>query len=80
MEESVIAIYEAFKKDNNAGRYMKMKIEGKFIVMDGEPSTDTDYEAFRNTLVETEPRYCIYKMKFTTTDGRDNEKICLISW
>ena len=80
MEDSVIAVYEAFKKVDNPGRYMKLKIDGKFIVMDGEPSTDSDYEAFRNTLDESEPRYCLYKMKFTTTDGRENEKICLISW
>ncbi len=83
LEPSVITLYEAFKKVDNPGRYMKLKIDEetkKTVILDGEPSTDSNYENLRASLNDQEPRFIVYKMKFTTTDGRENEKLVLISW
>jgi hypothetical protein len=77
--DDAIAEYNDFKRSSNPGRYMLFKIENGLIVVDSK-SEDPSYEAFLGVLPADDGRYAVYKMDFTTHDGRPNQKIVSISW
>ena len=64
-----------------------MKIEGKEIIVDGhvpkasaeDEKTDLHAELVKR-LPETEPRYVVVDWAYTTNDGRETDKVVLISW
>ena len=55
--------------------------EDKTTIVVEYTSTETDnFNTFLERLPENEGRYALYKMDYTTTDGRPATKIAFISW
>mmetsp|Transcript_35248 Transcript_35248/g.69993 ORF Transcript_35248/g.69993 Transcript_35248/m.69993 type:complete len:140 (-) Transcript_35248:171-590(-) len=74
--------FEKFKPDSNKTLFMIYKIsEDKTTIVVEYTSTETDnFNTFLERLPENEGRYALYKMDYTTTDGRPATKIAFISW
>ncbi len=79
VSDASIAEFNEFKKASNATRYMTMKIENGQIVTE-RTSEDKSFDEFLGNLPADECRYAVYKMDFTTNDGRSNTKLVQISW
>jgi len=74
-----ISQFNEFKKSSNLLRYMIFKIDNGQIVTELD-SDNANFEEFLSHLPADDCRYATYKMAFTTTDGRPNEKVVSISW
>ena len=71
-----------FKKDNNKGRYIILKIsdDKKFIELE-KSSEDPTFESFLADLTQSkEPRYSVLKVKYISADERNCEKLISITW
>lgn len=77
--DEAVAEYEAFKKSSNPAKFVVFKIESGKIVLE-TISESTNFEEFRAILPAGDCRYAIYKMDFTTNDGRPNTKLASIAW
>eukprot|EP01041_Mallomonas_annulata_P009354 gene9354-19405_t len=60
-------------------KYISFKVQGSTIVVDKKGSS-AEFSAFTSDLPSNEPRYAVYDMDFTTTDGRPSNKVVQISW
>jgi cofilin len=77
--DDVAEAFKAFKKEGNPGVYMILKIVGNHVVVD-ETSEDKDFEAFASKMPADDCRYALYKVEFTSDDGRPCNKLCFIAW
>ncbi len=77
--DAAVATFTEFKKQSHTGRFIIFKIEGPQIVVEAE-SEDANFDNFTALLPENECRYALYKMDFTTNDGRPGTKLANISW
>lgn len=79
VSDAAVADFTEFKKQSNSTRYIVFKIDGGVIVTEAT-SDNADFADFISKLPANECRYAVYKMDFTTTDGRPNTKIASIAW
>lgn len=62
-------------------KIMTLKIEGKLVVIDKEFGKDTKWDTFMNDhLPNDDCRYVVLDYDYQTVDGRESDKIILISW
>jgi len=80
VHDQAIAKYGEFKKQSNASKFIIFKIDAGKVVVDGDMSEDTNYETFVQLLPSSDCRYAVYKMNYTTNDGRPQTKLVFISW
>mmetsp|Transcript_27927 Transcript_27927/g.86386 ORF Transcript_27927/g.86386 Transcript_27927/m.86386 type:complete len:143 (-) Transcript_27927:94-522(-) len=83
--DDVITKFDAFKlKKAGDVKIISLKIEGKQVVIDQEFGADTPWAKFHSEMLngplENEPRYILLDYDYKTTDGREADKIILISW
>ena len=85
--DDVVQRYEAMKLGKAKLRYMLLKINADkteiAIVEENEKGADDNegtYEEFLGKLPPVEGMYAIYDFKFTTLDGRPQEKIMFLTW
>ncbi len=79
VSDNAVAKFTEFKKSSNSIKFIVFKIEGPEIVVEHE-SDSSDFDAFIQLLPANDCRYAIYKMDFTTNDGRPGTKLASISW
>jgi len=79
VSDGSISDFTEFKKQSNSIRYVIFKIDNGVIATE-KTSESTDFSAFLAELPSNECRYAVYKMDFTTNDGRPNTKIASIAW
>ena len=87
VQDEVITLFNQFKLKRTEHYAIVMKIEGKEIIVDGhvpkasaeDEKTDLHAELVKR-LPETEPRYVVVDWAYTTNDGRETDKVVLISW
>lgn len=79
MSDNATAEFTEFKKQSNTTKFIIFKIENGSIVLE-QKSEDADFNTFVNALPENDCRYAVYKMDFTTNDGRPGTKLASISW
>jgi len=79
VSDASVAAFTEFKKQSNSTKFLIFKIEGPSIVTE-HSSESADFNEFMTLLPTNDCRYAVYKMDFTTTDGRPNTKIASIAW
>lgn len=57
-----------------------LKIDGKEVVIDRECNKATSWPDFMKELSDDEPRYVLLDHDYKTNDGREADKIILVSW
>lgn len=77
--DASVADFTEFKKQSNSTRYVIFKIDNGVIVTEKQ-SDNADFADFLASLPTNDCRYAVYKMDFTTSDGRPNTKIASIAW
>lgn len=77
--DASITDFNEFKKSNNPLRFIILKIEEGRIVTEHQGNS-TNFEDFLALLPAKDGRYVVYKMSYTTADGRPGEKLASISW
>jgi len=77
--DATIAEFNDFKKATNPTKYMVMKIEKGQIITEST-SESASFEEFISGLPADDCRYAVYKMDFTTNDGRPGTKLVKIAW
>jgi len=80
VHDDAISKYAEFKKQSNPSKFIIFKIDSGKVVLDGETSEDSVYETFLSRLPGADCRYAVYKMNYTTNDGRAQTKLVFISW
>lgn len=81
ISDAAAARYTTWQKGSDPSKFLLFKIEGdKEIVVEKEGEATSTFSEFVSYLPENEGRYALYKMDFTTTDGRPSNKIVLITW
>lgn len=78
--DNVAAEFEKFKLSSNKTTFIIYKIDGKHIVEHHRSGEGETFESFLTHLPENECRYGIFKMDFTTNDGRPATKLVFITW
>lgn len=78
--DTVVAAFNEFKKASNPNKFIFFEINGKEIVITHTSGSTETYEDFLSMLPADGCRYAVYKMDFTTNDGRPNQKIVNVSW
>ena len=77
-------VIHEFNNDVNRHRsktnFVIYKIEGESEIVTEHLSESKDFDEFLHLLPEDDCRYALYKVHYTTRDGRPAEKIVRISW
>ncbi|KAJ1455042.1 hypothetical protein M885DRAFT_520976 [Pelagophyceae sp. CCMP2097] len=80
VSDAVIAKFDAFKlKKVGDVKYITMVINKTEVVLESEYPKSMSMEDFMNTL-ENAPKFVLIDHEYKTNDGRDADKICLVSW
>jgi cofilin len=79
VSDAAIADFNEFKKSSNKTKFLIFKIESGSIVKE-HASESASFDEFIALLPADDCRYAVYKMDFTTTDGRPNTKLVSIAW
>ncbi len=72
-----------FKLRKSNERYVIYHIVGAHIEIEKTGPEGATFDAFVQDLAGSNPnscRYAVYDMNFTTTDGREGNKIVFVSW
>ena len=80
VSDAAIADYNEFKKSSNKAKFLIFKINSGSIVREHSGEDSTTFEDFLQLLPADDGRYAVYKMDFTTADGRPNTKLVSITW
>merc|ERR1711879_141743 len=77
-----VAIYNDMKLKKNGGyRWITFVIKDeKEIFIDQKGDLAQSFEDFKKVLPEDEPRYGLVDIKYTTDDGRAQEKLTFVMW
>ncbi len=78
--DETITAFNEFKKSSNPNRFMIMKIDDKGKIIVESINANSNFSDFLALLPEKDGRYAVYKMDFTTNDGRPGTKLVSISW
>jgi cofilin len=77
--DATFAEFNEFRKASNTSKFLILKIENGVIIKE-TISEDSRFEEFLSALPADECRYAVYKMDYTTHDGRPGNKLVSISW
>ena len=82
MNDAVIAKFDAFKlKKAGDVKIITLKIESSEVVIDAEYPKSKSWDDFmKDDLKDDAPRYVLLDFDYKTKDGRDADKIILVSW
>jgi cofilin len=80
VSDSAITDFETFKKASNSTKFLIYTIENKTTIVTETSSESASFEEFLSLLPPNDCRYAVYKMDFTTNDGRPGTKLASISW
>ena len=80
LQDEAVAAFNIFKKEGNKSKYMIFVVQDKKTIMVEKESDSDDFEEFMGHLPENDGRYAVYKVDLKSTDGRDMNKLCFISW
>lgn len=80
VSDAAIADFNEFKKSSNKSRFLIFKIESGAIVKEHNGGEESKFDDFLSLLPADDGRYAVYKMDFTTADGRPNTKLVSITW
>lgn len=83
VNDAVVEAFNAFKlhREPHNNRFFVYKIENSSeIVVDTFGDKSKNYDDFVACLPTNECRYGVFDLDFTTTDGRQGNKIVFISW
>ncbi len=78
VSDSAIADFNEFKKSSNKTKFLIFKIDGSIVKE--HASESGNFDEFVALLPSDDCRYAVYKMDFTTNDGRPNTKLVSIAW
>lgn len=79
VDDAAVALFSEFKKSSNKTKFIIFKIEGDKIITEHQ-SENNSFGDFLSMLPSDDCRYALYKMDFTTTDGRPNTKLAFVAW
>ena len=79
VSDQCINQFNEFKKQSNPLKFITFKID-KGVIVSEHVSESSSFEEFIGLLPADDCRYAVYKMEFTTNDGRPGEKIVSIAW
>eukprot|EP00931_Biecheleriopsis_adriatica_P076431 TRINITY_DN50144_c0_g1_i1.p1 TRINITY_DN50144_c0_g1~~TRINITY_DN50144_c0_g1_i1.p1 ORF type:complete len:134 (+),score=48.20 TRINITY_DN50144_c0_g1_i1:84-485(+) len=79
LDDGILDAYNEMKLKHTK-RYMIFKIDGGKIVLDQEGDKEKTYEDFVALMPDDEPRFAVVDVKYTTEDGREQEKLAFIAW
>lgn len=79
VSDKAIADFNEFKKSSNKTKFVIFKINTGSIETE-HTSESTSFDEFVALLPADDCRYAVYKMDFTTNDGRPNTKLVSIAW
>ncbi len=80
VSDSAIAQFNEFKKSSNKTPFLIFKIDNGSIVVEHSAPDSGNFDEFIALLPADECRYGVFKMDFTTTDGRPGTKLVSIAW
>lgn len=82
VNDAVIAKFDAFKlKKAGDVKIITLKIESSEVVIDAEYPKSKSWDDFmKDDLKDDAPRYVLLDFDYKTKDGRDADKIILVSW
>lgn len=80
MSDAAVADFNEFKKAANKTLFLIFHIQDGQIRTEHTASEDATFDGFMSLLPADDCRYAVYKMDYTTTDGRPNTKIVSIAW
>uniref|UniRef100_A0A7S3HC02 ADF-H domain-containing protein n=1 Tax=Spumella elongata TaxID=89044 RepID=A0A7S3HC02_9STRA len=81
VDDAVVEQFAEFKKASNKNIFIIYKIDNDTKIVSETASGETeDFNAFLTHLPENDCRYALYKMDFTTSDGRPSTKLVSIAW
>jgi cofilin len=78
--DEVVTNFTELKKQSNKTTYVVYKIEDGKIVTEFTSGEDALFSDFLTHLPADDCRYALYKMDFTTNDGRPGNKLVNIAW
>eukprot|EP00416_Gambierdiscus_australes_P026818 CAMPEP_0171082716 /NCGR_PEP_ID=MMETSP0766_2-20121228/17279_1 /TAXON_ID=439317 /ORGANISM="Gambierdiscus australes, Strain CAWD 149" /LENGTH=136 /DNA_ID=CAMNT_0011540101 /DNA_START=64 /DNA_END=474 /DNA_ORIENTATION=- len=80
VSDACVELYNQIKMKKDL-RYVTFQIQNnKEIIPDKQgPNTET-YADFTKQLPESEPRYALVDVEFTSADGRPQSKLCFVFW
>ena len=81
-DDAVTTAYEAFKMTSNKGRFMTFVLDNSGNIVIEKISEARDFQSFVDALTEgaVVPRYSVFKLEYTSKDGRPCEKVVNVSW
>jgi len=88
-DQTCVSIFEDFKLNKKVNgkklRAITFMIEGesKIVVdqtLEKTDSCEADFEKFRSILPTDNPRYAVFDIHYTTSDGRPQDKIVFVFW
>lgn len=77
--DEVISKFNDIKLNRVKAKFVVYKVEGPAIVHDTISESD-NWDDFVACMPENDCRYALYDMDFQTADGRDANKLVMISW
>lgn len=80
MSDAATADFNEFKKQSNKTLFLVFAIQNGTIVTEHTAGPDANFTSFMGLLPAEDCRYAVYKMDYTTSDGRPNTKLVSISW
>lgn len=81
VDDAVVAQFAEFKKSSCKITFIVYKIENDTkIVTEHTSGENESFAEFLSHLPADECRYGIYRMDFTTTDGRPGNKLVSVAW
>ncbi len=78
--DASIAQFNEFKKSSNPILFLIFKIANGSIVTEHTSSETANFQDFIALLPSDDCRYGVYKMDYTTNDGRPASKLVSIAW
>merc|ERR1739841_180749 len=68
-------------KMKKSKKFITFKIENKkTIVKDAEGDAGKSFDDFKAALPEDAPRYALVDVRYTTDDGREQDKLTFVMW